>query len=64
LLLTLVKSKIKRKWAFANMVSLIGQQLMGYINVYRFLEDPEVAGGKSYTNKNRDIKIPVVSTIY
>jgi transposase len=41
LLLTLVKSKVERKWAFSNMVSLIRQQLMNYINVYRFLEDPE-----------------------
>jgi hypothetical protein len=41
LLLTPVKSKIKRKRAFSNMVSLIRQQLMSYINLYRFLEDPE-----------------------
>ncbi len=41
LLITLVKSKINRKWAFSNMVSIIRQQLMSYINVYSFLEDPE-----------------------
>jgi IS4 transposase len=41
LLLTLVKSKVKRKWAFSNMASFIRQQLMSYINVYRFLEAPE-----------------------
>lgn len=41
LLLTLVKSKVKRSWAFSNLVSVIRQQLMNYINIYRFLEDPE-----------------------
>ncbi len=41
LLISLVKSKVKRAWAFSNMVSLIRNQLMSYVNIYRFLEDPE-----------------------
>ena len=41
LLITLVRSQIKRSWAFSNLVSIIRQQLMNYINVYGFLEDPE-----------------------
>lgn len=41
LLITLVRSRVKRKWAFSNLVSLIRQQLMNYINIYCFLEDPE-----------------------
>jgi len=41
LLITLVKGKIKRSWAFSNMVSIIRQQLMNYINIYAFLENPE-----------------------
>jgi transposase len=41
LLISLVKSKVKRPWAFSNMVSVIRQQLMNYINIYTFLEDPE-----------------------
>ena len=41
LLMTLVKSKVKRKWSFSNMVTFIRDQLMNYINVYSFLEDPE-----------------------
>jgi hypothetical protein len=41
LLLTLLRSKVKRSWAFSNLVSTVRQQLMSYINVYRFLEDPE-----------------------
>lgn len=41
LLITLVKSQVKRSWAFSNLVSLIRQQLMNYINIYGFLHDPE-----------------------
>lgn len=41
MLVALVKSKIKRSWAFSNLVSIIRQQLMNYINIYGFLEDPE-----------------------
>jgi hypothetical protein len=41
LLLTLLRSKVKRQWAFSNMVSIIRQQLMNYINIFQFLEDPE-----------------------
>lgn len=41
LLITLVRGRVKRNWAFSNMVSVIRQQLMNYINIYYFLEDPE-----------------------
>jgi hypothetical protein len=41
LLITLVRSQVKRSWAFSNLVSIIRQQLMNYINIYGFLEDPE-----------------------
>jgi hypothetical protein len=41
LLISIVRSKVKRKWAFSNMVSVIRQQLMNYIDIYRFLENPE-----------------------
>ncbi len=41
LLITLVKSQEKRNWAFFNPDSIIGQQLMNYITIYGFLEDPE-----------------------
>jgi hypothetical protein len=43
LLLMIFKSQIKRKWAFSNMVSVIGQHLMSYINVRSFFENPEKA---------------------
>jgi len=54
LLISLVKSKTKHNWAFSNMVSIIRQQLMDYINIYRFLEDPEKAW-RSIINEN-DLK--------
>ena len=41
LLVTLLKNKIKRKWAFSNLVALIRMHLMNYINIYKFLENPE-----------------------
>ena len=41
LLISLVRSKVTRKWAFSNLMSVIRQQLMSYIDIYRFLEDPE-----------------------
>jgi hypothetical protein len=41
LLITLVRSQVNHKWAFSNLVSVIRQQLMNYINIYGFLEDPE-----------------------
>jgi hypothetical protein len=41
LLISLIRSKVKRNWAFSNMVSVIRRQLMNYINIYAFLEDPE-----------------------
>ena len=41
LLLSLVKSRVRRSWSFSNLVSIIRQQLMNYIDIYSFLEDPE-----------------------
>ena len=50
-LITLIKSKVKRKWAFSNMVSIIRQQLMSYIDIYKFLEDPEKAWNEIISKK-------------
>ena len=50
-LLTLVRSKVNRKWAFSNMVSFIRRQLMSYINVYTFLENPEQSWMEIVNNK-------------
>lgn len=53
LLLSIVKSKIKRKWAFSNMVSVVRQMLMSYISIYKFLEDPEGAWNKIIKAKEK-----------
>ncbi|GHU61771.1 hypothetical protein FACS1894123_01640 [Bacteroidia bacterium] len=57
LLLMLVKSKVKRPWAFSNMVSVIRQQLMSYINIYSFLEAPEGSWRSIINEKKRNTKI-------
>lgn len=41
LLLTVVRKQIKRSWSFYNMVTMIRQMLMYYIDLYEFLENPE-----------------------
>jgi transposase len=43
LLLSVVKRKIQRKWSFSNLVTMIRQALMSYINLYSFCEQPEKA---------------------
>ncbi len=52
LLITLVRSRVKRSWSFSNLVSVIRQQLMNYINVYGFLENPE-GSWRSIINENK-----------
>ena len=52
MLLMLVRSKVKRQWAFSNMTSLLRGQLMSYINLYSFLNDPE----KTWREKNETYK--------
>lgn len=41
LLLTVIKKKVKRKWAFSNIVSFVRLHLFNYINLLSFLENPE-----------------------
>lgn len=43
LLITIVKKRVKRPWSFSNLVTIIRQTLMYYINVYAFCENPEKA---------------------
>ena len=52
LLMQLVKHKLKRKWAFSNMVSLVRFHLMSYINLTSFLNDPE----KSWQQHNKKLQ--------
>lgn len=41
LLFAVIKKKLKRNWAFSNLVSFCKIHLFNYINLIRFLENPE-----------------------
>lgn len=41
LLLTVIQKKVKRKWAFSNLTSFCRLHLFNYINLMKFLENPE-----------------------
>ena len=43
LLISVIKSRLKRNWSFSNLASIIRLHLMNYINIYKFLNDPEKA---------------------
>lgn len=43
MLIMLVKKKLNHSWSSSNLVSPIRRQLMRYINLYAFLDDPEKA---------------------
>jgi len=41
LLISVVKHNVKRSWSFSNLTAMINQMLMYYIDLYRYLENPE-----------------------
>ena len=41
LLLKVIRSKVKRNWAFSNLASFIRLHLMNYTHMFKFLENPE-----------------------
>ena len=41
LLLSVIKKRIRRVWSFSNLVTMIRQTLMYYIDIYSFCENPE-----------------------
>jgi IS4 transposase len=41
LLLWVIKKRLKRKWAFSNLISFFKIHLFNYINLMKFLENPE-----------------------
>lgn len=43
LLIKIVKDKVNRKWAFSNIAGMIRLHLMTYINLIKFLQNPEKA---------------------
>jgi hypothetical protein len=60
LLLTVIKKKVKRDWSFSNLVTMIRQTLMYYINLYHFCEDPEKAWLAIIKQKDKSPKIPTL----
>jgi hypothetical protein len=41
LLVKIVKDRLKRKWSYANIASMIRLHLMSYINLFQFLNNPD-----------------------
>lgn len=60
LLLTVIKKKVKRDWSFSNLVTMIRQTLMYYINIYSFCENPEKAWLSIIKQRDKPIKMPTL----
>ena len=41
LIMLVVQRKAERKWAYSNMVSVIRYHLMSYIDLFKFLKNPD-----------------------
>jgi len=50
LLITVVQKRLKRPWAFSNLVSFCKKHLFNYIHLFKFLENPEKNWLKSENN--------------
>jgi hypothetical protein len=53
LLLTVIRKKLKRKWAFSNLVSFCRLHLFNYIHLIKFLENPEKDWRKTLIKQNQ-----------
>ena len=51
LLIKLVQSQLKRKWAFSNLSSIIRLHLMSYIDLFKFLNDPDKLPSSQHNNQ-------------
>ena len=40
LLVMVVQTRVKKKWAYSNMVSMVRLHLMSYIDLFSFMENP------------------------
>ena len=56
LLMLVIQRKIKRKWAYSNMVSVVRFHLMTYINLFKFLENPDKKWA-DLTTKTNEIQL-------
>jgi hypothetical protein len=58
LLLQMLKSQVKRKWSFSNIVSLVRLHLFNYLDLYSFLENPDQCVIQTQPNQYQ-LKIPL-----
>lgn len=58
LLLTIVRKRVKREWSFSNLVTMVRQTMMYYINIYSFCEDPEKAWLENIAQNNLSPPMP------
>ena len=56
LLMLVIQRKIQRKWAYSNMVSVVRFHLMTYINLFKFLENPDKKWA-DLTTKTNEIQL-------
>ncbi len=58
LLLTVIRKKLKRKWAFSNLASFCRLHLFNYLHLLRFLENPEKDWIRELQQKQTKIIFP------
>ena len=47
-----MQKRVKRKWSFSGLATMIRIMLMYYVNLYTFLEDPEKDWAKLLSEAN------------
>lgn len=57
LLLSILKNQVSRKWAFSNLVSLVSFHLMAYIDVVKFLNNPQKAWIEKNESKHAELSL-------
>ena len=57
LLLNIVRKRIKKKWSFSNIVSLVRLHLFNYMNLYSFLQTPDNCVIKSKATPQNQLSI-------
>ena len=53
LLMLVIKKQAERNWSFSNLIAVVRFHLMTYIDLFKFLKNPD-AGWKYLTTKNED----------
>lgn len=64
LLITVIKKRVKRKWSFTGIISLVRLQLMSYICIIKLLEDPEASWLKIIRERKKREENTIFSGIF